>query len=273
MKTKIFTLALALFFTAMLNAQNVPNGGFEAWTDGEPDEWTTSNVGPITTISQSIINHSGSYAVKGQTDTDETIVPILESGYDNSGFPVSEKYEQLSFWYQYVEQGSDMMLVTVTIADEDYSTLGHASLEIEDATEGYTLAILPIEYDGVGTPAVAIVSFSLYDATGGDPPDKETYFLIDDVELSTVTGIEDQVLGEKIRVFPNPTTDHFKISIPEDDNYNELEVINQLGQKMYSQKLSNTDKIISVDHNWEAGVYFIRLKSDDVSVTETLIIK
>ena len=69
------------------------------------------------------------------------------------------------------------------------------------------------------------------------------------------------------------STEHFKINIPEDGNYEEFEVINQLGQKIYSQKLSNTDKTISVDHNWEAGAYFIRLKSDEVSVTGTLIIK
>jgi len=271
MKTLI-TITIALLSTTLLVAQTVPNGGFENWTDDEPDEWTTSNVGPITTISQSVVSHSGSYAVKGQTDPEETIVPQIETGYDNLGFPVSVAYDQLSFWYQYVEQGSDMMLVNVTIADEDYNTLGYGSLEIEDATGGYTLAVLPIEYDNMGTPAFAIVSFGLYDATGGDPPDKETYFLIDDVELSGGVGIDENA-STKINIYPNPASGSFKITLPEHSTYDEIRVVNNIGQLVFSQQIHETEKDITINpiQNWPKGIYFIHLSGEGLNTTKKII--
>ena len=64
MKTFSVLLVLVLLCATFLSAQNVPNGGFEDWTDGEPDEWTTSNVGSILTITRSDDSHSGTYAVR-----------------------------------------------------------------------------------------------------------------------------------------------------------------------------------------------------------------
>ena len=55
MKT-ILTLLTAVLFASTLLSQ-IPNGGFENWTEGEPDEWTTSNVGAIATITQTEISH------------------------------------------------------------------------------------------------------------------------------------------------------------------------------------------------------------------------
>ena len=37
---KIFLLSLFAFsYSVTLFAQNVPNGGFESWTNGNPDNW------------------------------------------------------------------------------------------------------------------------------------------------------------------------------------------------------------------------------------------
>lgn len=259
MKTKIFTISLALFFATMLNAQTVPNGGFENWADGEPVDWTTSNVGPILTITQTDDSHSGSYAVKGQTDSNETTIPSMETGYDNFGFPVSVAYDQLSFWYQYVEQGSDMILVTVTIADENYSTLGYGSLEIDDATEEYTLAIIPIEYDEAGTPAVAIVNIGLYDGTGGDPPDKETYFIIDDVELSGGgVGIGENAEIE-VNVYPNPTSDILKIDA--EQQIQRIKLVNLVGQIIYESNVEAKSYQVNLN-NVPDGIYILNLETE-----------
>ena len=100
MKT-IMTFTLAFICTMFLGAQTVPNSGFEAWTDGEPDEWTTNNLEISTTISQSDDSNSGTYAVRGQVVErgGDNLGPLLVSGYNDLGIPVSEKYDQCSFYY------------------------------------------------------------------------------------------------------------------------------------------------------------------------------
>ena len=207
---KLYTFFLALVCALMLNAQNVPNGGFENWTEGEPDEWTTSNGDGTTTVHQDDDSNTGSYAVRLQTDNEETVTPQIISGYDGFGIPVSVRYESLTFHYQYTEAGSDKLVIAILIADEDYQTLGSGGLEIEDATVGYELAIVPIEYTTEGDAAHAIIQIFLVDGFGNGPPDSETYALIDDIEFPGGVGI-----GENeeivVNVYPNPASEMLRI--------------------------------------------------------------
>ena len=87
---KIFTfITIALLCTTFLSAQTVPNGGFETWTDAEPDEWTTNNQGIDTTISQTEDSYTGTYAAMGRAlEIDGNIqAPLLKSGSGDSGCP------------------------------------------------------------------------------------------------------------------------------------------------------------------------------------------
>lgn len=85
MKKHIFTLVITLSALFALAQNTVPNGGFESWTGGKPDNWTTSiNGNVIVTLpvigdfpyplsanfgSQVSDPHSGNYALKLQAAT------------------------------------------------------------------------------------------------------------------------------------------------------------------------------------------------------------
>jgi len=62
--TLLSVFIIALTGTLELCAQ-VPNGGFENWTSGNPDSWLVNNVVgfgvPVTQVTPS---YSGSYALK-----------------------------------------------------------------------------------------------------------------------------------------------------------------------------------------------------------------
>jgi hypothetical protein len=49
-----------------LHAQVIPNGGFENWTNGNPDNWRTNNAPSVyLPITQSSTAYSGSYSAMG----------------------------------------------------------------------------------------------------------------------------------------------------------------------------------------------------------------
>ena len=275
MKTKITLSLFAMLITTLLGAQNVPNGGFEDWVDGDPVDWTTSILG---TITQTELSHSGSFAVKGQTDPAETIIPELLSGYDNLGIPISENYEQLSFFYKYIEDGSDKMIIVVIIADEDYVTLGTGVLEIEDAEETFTLAVVPIEYSATGTAAHAIIQILLVDGFGSGPPSVDSHFIIDDVELSGGTTGVDDISKEEIAftVSPQPADNRAKISINTQKSFSVLsfELFDLTGKKVADYRfegidLGNNDRFIDVS-NLNNGMYI--LKSEEGSLSTRIIV-
>lgn len=80
MKKHIFTLAITLSALFAMAQNTVPNGGYESWTGGKPDNWTTTISGNVMVTlpyvgdipyplsanfgSQVTDAHSGSYALK-----------------------------------------------------------------------------------------------------------------------------------------------------------------------------------------------------------------
>jgi len=280
MKKQITLFAILISFSTFLFAQNVPNGGFENWSSGDPVDWTTSNDGSTTTVFQDNDSYSGSSAVRLQTDSEETKVPEIESGYDNFGIPVSQRYEELSFYYKYIEDGSDKLVIQISIADEDYQTLGSAVFEIEDNEENYTQALVPIEYDEPGTPAFAIITITLLDGFGSGPPSEETYALIDDVEFTGSQGV-DEINTESTRILisPQPANDVARISFNSDVKVNNLNlsIIDPSGRSMGEYKFGNissgmNEVMVDVSH-FTPGLYIVLINADGESFTKKMIVK
>src|SRR5262245_33366186 len=101
MKKNLLLMLLLAGFLGTSYAQNVPNGGFEAWTAGEPDSWLTSNIPTFATpVTQETPPYAGTFAVRGTVVTSIAgPVPPLVASTDLSGngFPISQAYGTFSF--------------------------------------------------------------------------------------------------------------------------------------------------------------------------------
>lgn len=63
MKKLLLSLATVAALSFSANADIIQNGGFESWTDGTPDHWTTASSAGNATLEQSTDAHNGSYSV------------------------------------------------------------------------------------------------------------------------------------------------------------------------------------------------------------------
>jgi hypothetical protein len=193
-------------------AQNpVPNPGFENWTAGEPDDWITSNVpGLITNVTQTTPPHSGALAALGEVDTvpSGTLAPILASiDALGNGFPVSQLYGGLNFYYKFTQAGSGYFNVSAVVNDTNLQSIGLGLFSTAASAPSFTLVSTPLFYFGVD-PATCVILFSIVDSAASSPPMGNS-FVVDDVSLTVGVGIDavepGAVTVEKIT--PNPASE------------------------------------------------------------------
>lgn len=77
-------------------------------------------------------------------------------------------------------------------------------------------------------------------------------------------------LVNSISVYPNPTKDEFNVEISKDVHEFVIEIYNQLGSKVYSSKVYNSNHSrVNID-SLNSGVYFVHIKTNLGSVTKRI---
>jgi len=95
--------------------------------------------------------------------------------------------------------------------------------------------------------------------------------LVNELIMCNLSDIEETIdFKEYFTVFPNPATSSLNIKVLRTGNYN-LEFVNQSGKTILTDKIS-TDDSIDVSR-MEAGIYFLKLSSESVTVTQEVLIK
>ena len=78
-------------------------------------------------------------------------------------------------------------------------------------------------------------------------------------------------LAQKIELFPNPATDMIQIDLA-DLNGIQLEVFNNFGQRMVQQNIKD-QKTDLITKAWNAGVYFIKIQTEEGVVSKRFVVK
>ena len=215
-----FLLVLSISFS-LLKAQ-VPNEGFENWTAGEPDFWTTNNSDPDFTITQSNSAHSGSSALKGECiPFVPPFLPVLGptaicAGADDEGFPIEFRFNSLKGFYKFNPQGGDQVLISLWVT-LDTVGIGIGSILLNSASS-YTQFAIPITYIDPATPNKCIISFQIINPVGGINVTLGSEMYIDDLELSmdVVSDVEDEfqpLAFELSQNYPNPFNPSTRIRV------------------------------------------------------------
>ncbi len=279
-----FFLVLATSFS-FLNAQ-VPNEGFESWTAGEPDFWTTNNSDPDFTITQSNSAHTGSSALKGECiPFVPPFLPVLGpvaicAGIDDEGFPIEFRFNSLKGFYKFNPQGGDQVLISLWVT-LDTVGIGIGSILLNSAAS-YTQFAIPITYIDPATPNKCIISFQILNPVGGINVTLGSEMYIDDLELSMdmVSDVEDEFQPLTFQLeqnYPNPFNPSTKIcySIPQQGNVT-LKVYDVLGNEIAS--LVNEERPAGnyeVDFNassLSSGVYLYKLQSGTFVESKKMIV-
>ena len=281
MKNLLITLMLMLTSYSILTFSQVPNSGFEQWTNGTPDGWYSF----LTNVTQTTDAHSGSYALRGETIKNNNIIvaAITISGLPGQkGFPISKRYYSVSGYYKINSVLGDKFSVLAVIYGNGKALGFNASFFPISTT--YTKFVLPFLYNTLtDAPDSCQITFS----SGSDSIKfhEGTVFYVDDITLDeNATSVDDISIINDFKLnqnYPNPFNPSTKISwqVPK-DGFQSLKVYDILGNEIanlvneyrpageYEVEFNSSTGI----KNLPSGIYFYQLKAGSFIQTKKMIL-
>jgi hypothetical protein len=279
MITSILRYSTILILFASITYAQIPNNGFETWTDNVPDGWVTSNNPLATTISPSTTAHSGMYSARGDVVAIPAAViqPVLQSGPDGMGFTYTQRAAAINGFFQFISTGGDRLAINVILYTGGVAGTPIASAASAASTtmSSWTEISIPFTYFSGENPDVCIIQFQIIGpGTGLEAfPHPGSYFLIDDLALTGATDIRQENSSEPLNFqldqnFPNPfnpsTTIDF--SLPARTRAR-LAVYNTLGQEvavLVNGEMESGRHSVRFDATGlPSGTYFYRLTTGE----------
>jgi Secretion system C-terminal sorting domain len=266
---------LILFFFYSTSLAQIPNAGFENWTDGVPDGgWQVTNVPGLATITQSTSAHGGSYALEGTT---ASLYGQAIPAAATIAFPFTQRPGNFGGFYKFSSVGGDSFSVTVGFS-KNGTGIGGYTVILREASS-YTQFILPILWVSGDSPDTCIVGFQ----TIGHPSFHEgTTFYVDDISFDAATGIEPapKNLPAKFALdqnFPNPfnPTAAIRFTVPS-SGFVSLKVYDVLGKEVRTL-VNKVEQPGSHEVRFDAtglpsGIYFYRLRQGTYMATRKLAV-
>ncbi|MFK8007396.1 MAG: PKD domain-containing protein [Saprospiraceae bacterium] len=209
-------------------------------------DWTFAGGNPSTSNLQNpsiIYNSSGTYDVSLTITDDFGTATEMKSEYI-----IIDDLPTADFNYT-IDNG------TIQIIDNS-SNVNFYFWDFGDGMTSQTIGDVTHTFDTTGTYTITLVG-----SNNCGPSTFETTVNI------TITSLENPNDWNRISIFPNPTNDFLRIDFgKKQNNENSIQIINSLGQMVFSKKVESVIEEINVS-DFPKGIYFIKIingKSDFV---------
>lgn len=283
MTKKIFTIATALMFIAMISkAQSIPNAGFETWDNmgaySNPNEWGTMNntttLANVYTAEKATPGNPGSSYLKLTSKTTPLGVAngIAVSGKLDSmtqqpvsGFAYNMRPTSLDGKWQHMIFGSSQGSITVSFSKWNTSTMmrdviGTGSKTLSGMAMSWANFSIPITFTSSNMPDSCIIVMK---ASGSTPTDQD-YLWVDALNFvgAFPAGVNDINKIEN-SIYPNPVST--TLNIKNNQQANEICIFDLTGKMVLCSKEENL-KSINVSE-LSIGNYTYQLFKDKKQIT------
>lgn len=276
----LFLLVGLLVIVGQSFAQ-VPNAGFENWSNGDPVSWYTNN-GLYTFVTQVSPGHGGSASAQGAVTSmgGFNMSPSLTTQQPGGGgFPISQRYAEIRGFYKFNSVGGDIFYVNY-LAQLGDAGVGAGAYAETNTQSTFKEFVAPILYPGSDVPDNGIVSFSI---TGlGSLPHIGSYYIVDDISLTSATDVASRPNGipktfALEQNFPNPfnPTTNIIYDIPTQSHVT-LSVFDVLGHEVTTivneVQSAGRYKAVLDASRLASGVYFYRIQAGSYVQTRKMTV-
>ena len=174
------------------------------------------------------------YSVQGNILLNETVLNNMEANFNSTDGTLADKLMAAM-------QGANFAGADMRCLDRGTS-----------ATSAYLVV-----YQETDTPGNPTLELNIEEMPFGEEPIDSLQVLYDDFLLS----VRDNTLENAIRVFPNPVSDQFRVTIAPSTIITKLEVFDVSGKRVHAQTQFTgveTDEVID-SSSFKKGVYFLRV--------------
>ena len=118
--------------------------------------------------------------------------------------------------------------------------------------EDWTITTATVDLSSLIGQTTVKLMFNYYGTYGAE-------MWVDNISIfEGTTGIEEETAANAVSIYPNPASTMLNVHA---ENYSNVQIINFLGQVVYSANITANDFQINVS-NLSNGVYFIRLNGE-----------
>jgi hypothetical protein len=282
---KIITSILAVSFGITAFAQQIPNSGFETWSDPKnPDNWATweSSIGSTLGLASkdTASKVEGLASVKIKTDSIQagptkrlipgfvlfgTTVYAPPAPLQLLEKPFAGRPDSLFFSYRYTVNGLDSALLEISASGPSGNLLG-AGTSLPSTSGGWitvTIDLAPY-YLASGSADSLSLLFSSSNGSGV----AGSLLNVDAIRFGYKTssvGISDLAAKINLSVYPNPASHQLTVTSEqtESDIYFEMTDVN--GRIVLAKNIKNGNHTFNVSQ-LENGNYFYRISADGIVV-------
>ena len=285
-------IVVILFF--VMSACNcfaqIPNSGFENWVDSPkysfPTGWTSydwENFGggaDSATVFKSSMAKSGNFAAMLRIcGSDTSSYPYgnaarLDLGIDLGqlvNMPFTQWISKISFWTKYHLVGNDSLTALVFLQDSSLGYIGSCQVALKRDTSDYILAQGDFEVsDTTAKPAYLTIIFIIgVDVFGQFSVGHiGSWALIDDLELSLSTGVNEVLHSEQVKIIPNPSSDILNIFIAPKFTNSVIKIFDIQGRLIHEGIETKVDV-----SGFNKGIYLIQISNSSGTIMNKFLVE
>lgn len=296
---KKLVLLFAAVTATMTAIAQIPNAGFETWTNtagyNTPTGWdnlnATTNALSVYTCTKGTPGFAGSSYLQltSKTVTGFGVAPgVAVSGLidvtnyaPKSGFPNTTRPVSLTGSWQYMAYGSDAGSVTILLSKWNSTmmmrdTIAYASQTLSGMVMSWASFTIPLTYRSSSFPDSAMIILS----ASGTTPVNNSYLYVDDLAFagsvpSGVTSVNN-ILND-VSVFPNPATTEISVGYSATETGSMTINISDITGKVISSTTHNSiqgkNTVSFNTASFSKGIYLVTLVSDAGKHTEKIVIE
>lgn len=250
----------------------IPNGGFENWTDmgtyQDPTDWITLNAVPAMIPGSALSCEQGSPGAIGAhyaTVTTRNITGIGiwpgiivtgDIGTGNTGFAYTGRPSALTAQLQYGIQQGDSGIVMVYLtkwntATQQADSIGGGALLLMGSVGSWTTVTVPIEYFSGANPDTAYVAV----ASSFNSPVAGSFVKVDGLGFGGTADVAEQAMVDFL-AYPTPTRGLLNVAAQRP--FDQVEVLDMTGRSVQSEAVHAGQATLDLS-DLMAGRYLVRL--------------
>lgn len=223
-----------------------------------------ANTGNFAMEMRNAYNYTTNHGIAGSVSADTDSVYTAWGALEFVSIQIQPT--DFSFYYKYNSVADDSGIARLTVYDYMMNPVGNAEVVFSGISSVYTYTSVPITFTSPDPVAYYSLNFSTKFSLADMPtePHLGTSLIIDDVQLSSTTGIgSNNLLESSYSLFPNPSKENLNISSKNAEEINYC-VYNMLGKKILEGKILPGTQSISTGQ-FSNGVYAIEFVSSNHS--------
>lgn len=275
-------LVLSALAAPFFAQAQVPNGGFESWSGGEPTGWITLNMLDPDLATQGMPGAVGTSCIVLTTQNVEgfgvfpSIVTTGDMLTESDGFPYTQRPGSLNGSLKFSLAQPDTASILVVLSRWNAATQerigvagGFISITLE--AETWMLFDIPLIYSDAGNPDTA--SIVMMSGTGL-PGSAGTALSVDDLHFTgTAAGMDEATANSGLlRVFPNPANELINVLSTDGGQLRALNVWSVEGRLVRTEPVLADRATVDVS-GLQPGSYVMRAERADGTVLTTRFVK